>query len=553
MTTSTTGLQRSTALVLFALAVGGFAIGTTEFATMSLLPYFAPALGIDAPTAGHVISAYALGVVVGAPLLAVLGARLPRRTLLVLLMALFAVGNGLSALAPTYHWMLLFRFISGLPHGAYFGIAALVAASIVPPHRRTVAVGRMFLGLTVATIIGVPLANWLSQAVGWRWSFALVAALGVLTMICVRLLAPYSPAEPDSSPLRELGALKRGQVWLTLGIGAIGFGGLFAVYTYLADILGAVTHVSPSIVPLVMAVFGFGMTLGNLFEQVAQGHTEAEHRHHQRYDARRDVGDGAKDVGQVGVHREQAAEADGADAQGQPDLPALERTQLAQRAGVRLGRRVGREQAHADHGQHAQCRDQGEAPAPAHGLAQPVGQRHADDGGDGEAEEHPPDCHGAPVRRHDGGGDQRGDAEVGAVGQAADEAEQQHPVVGRRQCAEAVADGEQRHQQYQQGTTWQARAENRQQRRTDHHTQGVGADHVAGGGGVDAQRRGEVGQQAHGGEFGGADGEAADSKGEKHQGRTALQSGGGGRHWVSLVFLRCAVAARLSARARSRQ
>ncbi|MCP1624665.1 MFS transporter [Pseudomonas nitroreducens] len=265
MTTSTTGLQRSTALVLFALAVGGFAIGTTEFATMSLLPYFAPALGIDAPTAGHVISAYALGVVVGAPLLAVLGARLPRRTLLVLLMALFAVGNGLSALAPTYHWMLLFRFISGLPHGAYFGIAALVAASIVPPHRRTVAVGRMFLGLTVATIIGVPLANWLSQAVGWRWSFALVAALGVLTMICVRLLAPYSPAEPDSSPLRELGALKRGQVWLTLGIGAIGFGGLFAVYTYLADILGAVTHVSPSIVPLILAVFGIGMTLGNLF------------------------------------------------------------------------------------------------------------------------------------------------------------------------------------------------------------------------------------------------------------------------------------------------
>ncbi|MBD9504579.1 MFS transporter [Pseudomonas sp. PDM23] len=265
MTTSTTGLQRSTALVLFALAVGGFAIGTTEFATMSLLPYFAPALGIDAPTAGHVISAYALGVVVGAPLLAVLGARLPRRTLLVLLMALFAIGNGLSALAPTYHWMLLFRFISGLPHGAYFGIAALVAASIVPPHRRTVAVGRMFLGLTVATIIGVPLANWLSQAVGWRWSFALVAALGVLTMICVRVLAPYSPAEPDSSPLRELGALKRGQVWLTLGIGAIGFGGLFAVYTYLADILGAVTHVSPSIVPLILAVFGIGMTLGNLF------------------------------------------------------------------------------------------------------------------------------------------------------------------------------------------------------------------------------------------------------------------------------------------------
>lgn len=265
MTTSTTGPQRGAALVLFALAVGGFAIGTTEFATMSLLPYFAPALGIDAPTAGHVISAYALGVVVGAPLLATLGARLPRRTLLVLLMGLFAIGNGLSALAPTYHWMLLFRFISGLPHGAYFGIAALVAASVVPPHRRTVAVGRMFLGLTVATVIGVPLANWLSQAVGWRWSFALVAILGIATMLCVRAFAPYSPPEQGASPLRELGALKRGQVWLTLGIGAIGFGGLFAVYTYLADILGAVTHVSPTVVPLVMAVFGIGMTLGNLF------------------------------------------------------------------------------------------------------------------------------------------------------------------------------------------------------------------------------------------------------------------------------------------------
>src|ERR1700742_4090605 len=170
---------RRTGLVLFALAVGGFAIGTTEFATMSILPLFADGLGIDAPTAGHVISAYALGVVVGAPLLAVLGARVNRRQLLILLMGLFAIGNGLSAIAPSYHWMLLFRFISGLPHGAYFGVAALVATSLVPESRRTVAVGRVFLGLTFATIIGVPLANWLGQAIGWRWSFGLVALLGV--------------------------------------------------------------------------------------------------------------------------------------------------------------------------------------------------------------------------------------------------------------------------------------------------------------------------------------------------------------------------------------
>ncbi|CAM3735906.1 MFS transporter [Bordetella sputigena] len=251
-------------LVLVALAVGSFAIGTTEFATMSLLPYFAASLGIDAPTAGHVISAYALGVVVGAPVLAVLGARLPRRTLLILLMGLFAIGNGLSAVAPNYHAMLAARFLSGLPHGAYFGIASLLASSLVPANRRTVAVGRVFLGLTFATIVGVPLANWLGQAVGWRWSFALVSLLAVATMTSVRLFAPNTPADPAASPLRELTALRRGQVWLTLGIGAIGFGGLFAVYTYLADTLTAVTHVSPAMAPLVMSVFGVGLTVGNM-------------------------------------------------------------------------------------------------------------------------------------------------------------------------------------------------------------------------------------------------------------------------------------------------
>jgi DHA1 family inner membrane transport protein len=251
-------------LVLFALAVGSFAIGTTEFATMSLLPYFAASLHIDAPTAGHVISAYALGVVVGAPVLAVLGAKLPRRTLLILLMGLFAIGNGLSAIAPTYHAMLAARFLSGLPHGAYFGIASLVATSLVPANRRTVAVGRVFLGLTFATIVGVPLANWLGQAVGWRWSFALVSLLAVLTMASVRLFAPNTPADPASSPLRELSALRRPQVWLTLGIGAVGFGGLFAVYTYLADTLAAVTHVSAATAPLVLSVFGVGLTVGNM-------------------------------------------------------------------------------------------------------------------------------------------------------------------------------------------------------------------------------------------------------------------------------------------------
>ncbi len=251
-------------LVLAALAMGGFSIGTTEFAAMSLLPDFAPDIGIDTPTAGHVISAYALGVVIGAPVIAVLAAKIARRTLLVSLMVLFALGNGLSALAPSYGWMLTFRFLAGLPHGAYFGVAALVAASLVPRDRRSQAVSRVILGLTIATVIGVPLANGIGQIAGWRWSFALVAVLALLTAGLVRLYAPLGAPATGASPLRELGALRRGQVWLTLATGAIGFGGLFSVYTYLASTLLDVTHAAPAAIPAVLAVFGLGMTAGNL-------------------------------------------------------------------------------------------------------------------------------------------------------------------------------------------------------------------------------------------------------------------------------------------------
>ncbi len=250
--------------VIFALAIGAFAIGTTEFATMSLLPYFAADLGIAAPVAGHVISAYALGVVIGAPLIAVLGARASRRSQLIALMALFALCNGLTGLAPSYNTMLALRFLSGLPHGAYFGLASVVAASLVPTNKRTQAVGQVFLGLTVATIIGVPMASWLGQAVGWRWSFALVAACALSASTLVGIFAPRDVPDPLSSPARELKALAIPQVWLTLAIGAIGFGGLFSVYTYLADTLMAVTQVSDHAVPLVLAAFGIGLTIGNL-------------------------------------------------------------------------------------------------------------------------------------------------------------------------------------------------------------------------------------------------------------------------------------------------
>src|SRR6478735_6070155 len=229
---------------------------------MSLLPYFARDLGISAPTAGHVISAYALGVVLGAPLIAVLSAKLARRTLLIGLMLVFAVANGLTGLSPSYPAMMLFRFLSGLPHGAYFGVAMLVAASLVPHEQRAHAAARVLMGLTAATIIGVPCANWLGQFIGWRWGFAIVAVLALLTATLVALFAPHQPPEKGASPMTELAALGNRDVLLTLAIGAIGFGGFFAVYTYLADTLLTVTHMPESLTPLVFAIFGAGMMTG---------------------------------------------------------------------------------------------------------------------------------------------------------------------------------------------------------------------------------------------------------------------------------------------------
>jgi len=249
-------------LVLFALAVGGFAIGTTEFAAMSLLPYFAQTFGITEPMAGHAISSYALGVVVGAPVIAVLAARWPRRKLLLALMACFAVANVLTAFSPTYGTMIVFRFLSGLPHGAYFGVAMLVAASLVPPKARAQAASRVLIGLTIATIVGVPAATWMGQVLGWRVGFGVVGVLASLTVFLVWTFVPADKPLAGASMKRELGALKRPQVWLTLAIGAIGFGGMFAVYSYLASTLVEVTHVAPYVVPVVLVFFGLGMTVG---------------------------------------------------------------------------------------------------------------------------------------------------------------------------------------------------------------------------------------------------------------------------------------------------
>ncbi|WP_075291058.1 MFS transporter [Pararhizobium arenae] len=247
-----------------ALAVGSFGIGTGEFAIMGLLPQVADTFAVSVPDAGVVISAYAIGVVVGAPLIAVMAARSSRRTLLLALMALFALGNLASAIAGSFGLLVAARFLAGLPHGAYFGVAALVAAGMAPPHQQARAIGRVMMGLTVATLLGTPLAAWFGQALGWRAAFGIVGGIAVLTVALVFMHVPKDRANPAASPLKELGALARAQVWLTLGICAIGCGGMFAVFTYITPALTQSAGVPLSSVPMMLSVFGAGMIAGNI-------------------------------------------------------------------------------------------------------------------------------------------------------------------------------------------------------------------------------------------------------------------------------------------------
>lgn len=253
---------RHFALAVLALAMGGFAIGTTEFVTMGLLPQISGGVDVSIPTGGHVISAYAVGVVVGAPVLAFLGARLPRRALLVALMAAFVVGNGISALAGSYEQLVLARFAAGLPHGAYFGVASLVAASMARPSRKGRAVSQVMLGLSIANVIGVPAATVLGQALGWRSAYWAVAALGLVTMAMVAWFVPSVPGDAEASGRRELGAFRVPQVWLTLLAGAVGFGGMFAVYSYIAPVVTDVAGLGEGSVPVYLLSFGIGMVVG---------------------------------------------------------------------------------------------------------------------------------------------------------------------------------------------------------------------------------------------------------------------------------------------------
>ncbi|KAA9153691.1 MFS transporter [Amycolatopsis acidicola] len=251
-------------IALLALAIGAFGIGTTEFVMMGVLPQAAADFGISIPAAGFLITGYALGVVVGAPTLTALAVRLPRKTMLLAMMALFTLGNVLFALSPNQQFGVLFRFLAGLPHGAFFGAGAVVASSLVTPGNRAKAVSMMFLGLTLANVVGVPLGTLLGQQVGWRATFGVVALIGVLAIAAIAKLVPHQ-GKPEQASLRgELGAFKRPQVWFALAIVTVGMGGVFASLSYVTPMLTDVAGYAPHSVTLLLALAGVGMTVGNL-------------------------------------------------------------------------------------------------------------------------------------------------------------------------------------------------------------------------------------------------------------------------------------------------
>ena len=260
-------------LALLALALGAFGIGTTEFVIMGLLPEVADDFGVSVPTAGFLATGYALGVVVGAPLLAVLGTRVPRKRMLMLLMGLFVIGNAVSAAAPVFGVMLAGRVIASLTHGTFFGIGSIVAAGLVAPQRKAAAISMMFTGLTVANVVGVPAGTMLGQELGWRVTFAAVAALGVLGLLGIAALVPAASAGGPDAAARpaggarvrdELAAFRNVQVLLAMGMTVLGFGGVFAAITYIAPMMTGAAGYAGSSVTWLLVLFGLGMVAGNL-------------------------------------------------------------------------------------------------------------------------------------------------------------------------------------------------------------------------------------------------------------------------------------------------
>jgi DHA1 family inner membrane transport protein len=251
-------------LALLALAIGAFGIGTTEFVIMGVLPQVAGDFGVTIPTAGWLVSGYALGVVIGAPLLTVLGTKVSRKKMLMFLMALFVVGNALSAVAPSFGVMLIGRIVASLAHGAFFGIGSVVAADLVAPQKKASAISLMFMGLTVANIVGVPGGTYIGQAAGWRITFALVASLGVIGFLGVAKLVPEMGQPQTESVRTEFAAFRNVQVWLAMAMTVLGYGGVFAAITYITPMMTEVAGYTEGAVTWLLVLFGIGMFLGNL-------------------------------------------------------------------------------------------------------------------------------------------------------------------------------------------------------------------------------------------------------------------------------------------------
>ncbi|KPQ21983.1 MULTISPECIES: MFS transporter [unclassified Halomonas] len=261
---SSQGLARNPRLAEFVLALGGFGIGTSEFVIMGLMNRVAGDLAVTVPQVGYAISSYALGVVVGAPLISALAARVPKRALLIALMLVFALGNIASAMAPGFWSFVGLRFIAGLPHGAYFGVAALVAAGAVPIDQRARAIARVMMGLTVAILLGAPLGTWAGNLFGWQVAFSAVGGIALLTALLIRLWVPVQPFDAKASPLRELSALVKQRVLVTVAIACIGCGGMFAIFSYVMPTLTQQAGMSEALGPLVLVIFGLGSIAGNL-------------------------------------------------------------------------------------------------------------------------------------------------------------------------------------------------------------------------------------------------------------------------------------------------
>ena len=248
---------------LLALSIGAFGIGITEFAPMGLLPDIATGLGVSIPAAGLLVSAYALGVMAGAPLMTLATARMQRRTLLIALMGIFTLGNLLSAIASDYAMLMVARVVTSLNHGAFFGVGSVVAASLVAPERRASAVAAMFMGLTLANVVGVPLAPWIGETFGWRAAFAAITVWGLFTMAALRFALPVMPRAEGGDMLAELSVLRRREVLVALTLTAVGSAAMFTVFTYIAPILREATGAGTLFVTAMLVIYGLGLTVGN--------------------------------------------------------------------------------------------------------------------------------------------------------------------------------------------------------------------------------------------------------------------------------------------------